>query len=64
MCVQIAQESDDDNDNNDDNENGAEAKDETENVDDEDESVELSWKVVVSAEEGIKCQDQRQYVID
>ena len=63
MCVQISQ----DNDDNDEDDGGGDDKDDdTENVAETnggDESVEQSWKVVVSAEEGIKCQDQRQYVL-
>ena len=58
MCVQTTQDDDEDTGNDEDGAN--------ENVEDtagEDGSVELSWKVVVSAEEGIKCEDQRQYVL-
>lgn len=60
MCVQTTQDDDEDTGNDEDGAN--------ENVEDtagEDGSVELSWKVVVSAEEGIKCEDQRHiYLID
>ena len=64
MCVQISQDSDD-NDEDDGGGGGDDKNDDTENAETNggDESVEQSWKVVVSAEEGIKCQDQRQYVL-
>ena len=54
MCVQTEQEEEDDGSGDSDKEN----EEETE----VDEEPEHSWKVIVTAEEGIKCQDQRQYV--
>ena len=47
LCVESAQEDDDEED-----------KDDEEDADDEE--AEHSWKVVVTADGGIKCQDQKQ----
>ena len=50
LCVESEQEDDDDED----------KDDEEEEDDDDDEEAEHSWKVVVTADGGIKCQDQKQ----
>ena len=48
LCVESEQEDDDDED------------DDEEEEEDDDEEAEHSWKVVVTADGGIKCQDQNQ----
>ena len=54
LCVESEQEDDDDDEDKDDEE------EDDDDEDDDDEEAEHSWKVVVTADGGIKCQDQNQ----